>query len=715
MKPQSGKSCQVRSAVGYTVHIKLSDFGWILEKCASELAKRSSSVTFGPDANPSADIQYYINYSAYRQRVSPIEIGYFTHIEPGKDGSRSFFHVAKSVDFSVCHARRYADELGKGGIRDVAIIPPGVDLEAFQPKIKIGVVGRTYHTGRKGEALVSALLEMQGIEWRFTGTGWPVPSLALSESQLPGFYNDLDYLLVPSLYEGGPMCVVEALACGIPVIASDVGWVNEFPHIEFENGNIESLRCVLEKLLAARLELRKSVLDVTWTKWAESHFALFDRLAFERRIRTHVALQNSAVLKPIRAALFLHGDEKGTRGGPTIRVPRTVSALVKSGIEASLGSAAAVDAAAIDVAHVFNIWRPESCMSILSREAARGAATVLSPIFLNLSHSRLFAEKLPKIFLENSTEKAIDQALSAVADTIECEPQLPFREPYPGFHAQVRACVKQADFTICLSRYESLCLAQIGAEPNRSALIRNVIDAVSFAGADSTLFSAWCGIEDYILCVGRIEPRKNQLVLAHAAKTLRMPVVFIGHVGDHRYMKAVKSAAGDLAVFVPRLEADDPLLKSAYAGASVFCLPSWSEGAPLAALEAAAAGAPLVLSDRSGEREYFGSFAAYVNPANIDALRDALVQSAKLKADEGRRSRLQTLILESYSWPRHAEETAKAYRAALDRKACSASSAEVGRSPDEDQMTGLSERRFVPGGERNHRLLGRIAGLFWKK
>lgn len=644
-----------------SVHIKIADRGWILEKCAQEIARRCGNVTHGTDADPSADLQYYINYSARSRRVSPTEVAFFTHSEMDESARRRYFEAAAEVDHCVCMSERYARELVDAGIpaQKVTTIAPGVDLDEFQPKVRIGVVGRTYHTGRKGEALVAQVMDVPGIEWCFTGSGWPGPTVQVHSGQMADFYNSLDYVLVPSLYEGGPMSVLEGLACGVPVISSDVGWAREYPHIPFDNGDADSLREVLERLVAKRQTLRSSVVNRTWEAWAHGHLELFERLVGSRlaAAKQGRSTENSRV----QVTLVTHGSERQSIGGPSVRVPRTATELTKLGVNASMPHEHSDNFGQGDLVHVFNVWPPDSCLKVLDRARAVGKRTVLSPIFLNLSNIQFAARTFPRLFSEGRTVESIETALSEIARELAEEANLPIREPFKGFHDRVRACVAAADEVILLSNYERRCLEYIGAEPRSSSLIRNPVDAGAFATADPSLFAEKFGIENYILCVGRIEPRKNQLVLAHAAKTLGMPVVFIGHTEDRAYADLVREHAGEKAHFIPRIDPTDPLLKSAFAAASVFSLPSWAEGAPLAALEAAAAGLPLVLSDRASEQEYFGELAQYVNPVDLEGLRDALQRAATERSDESRRGALQRKVSEENNWKNYTRDTASLY------------------------------------------------------
>lgn len=665
--------------MSFRTHITIADRGWILEKLAKEIAVRSNAVSYGTDPDPSADLHYYINYSCRRRRAGPVEIAFFTHSERDETARKRYFDIARDVEHSVCMSRKYADELAAAGIKDVTTITPGVDLDAFTPKVRIGVIGRTYHTGRKGEALVAEVMDVPGIEWRFTGQGWPGPSTFVADGKMPDFYNDLDYVLVPALYEGGPMCVLEGLACGKPIIASDVGWVDEYPHIPFENGNADSLRQVLTRLVDERLKLRDTVAHRTWSAWGDAHLELFDKIA-----RQHGIVQTSArtakapkangaaaaAAHKVSALLLTHGGEGKTLGGPSVRVPRTAEELARIGVAASLAQDSPAAKIEADVVHVFNCWPLDSAFGALSSARRSGKATVFSPIFLNLTHRDIYDQSIPRLISHNQKSAgAVRTGLAALKAEVVAADSVPPVEPFPGYADKLAACLNEADHIVFLSEYEKRCVEQLVGIPKPHSIVRNPVDPERFDNADPDLFRKEYGLDRYILCVGRIEARKNQVMLAYAARSLDVPVVFIGHDGNAGYGRLLRAIAPGNTVFVPRIEPKDPLLASAFAGASAFCLPSWAEGAPLAALEACAAGAPLVLSDRSSEPEYFGDLAHYVNPADLDGLILALQAAISEAGDEGLRTRRRELARSQFTWARHVTETADVYRTALEAHA----------------------------------------------
>ena len=139
----------------------------------------------------------------------------------------------------------------------------------------------------------------------------------------------------------------------------------------------------------------------------------------------------------------------------------------------------------------------------------------------------------------------------------------------------------------------------------------------------------------YVLAVGGIEPRKGTLDLVEAYHALRQRHPDVGLViaggetlFDYReYRTAFDRRCGDLGVTPVILGAvEDASLPSLVAASEAFVFPSVKEGFGLAAMEALAAGRPVVTRDLPVLREVFGDTVRYASdPAGFaDALADAL-------------------------------------------------------------------------------------------
>ena len=637
------------------IHIKLIDKDWILEKCAYEIASRAYYINYALDDDPSADLTYYINYHSFSGKKYGKQVAFFTHLEKDEANIKRFFDVARQMDYCICMSNKYADMLIQHKIKNVKVIAPGVDLKTFYPKVHIGVIGRTYASGRKGESLIEQVYDTPGIEWHFTGKGWPGPSRFIPDSQMNDFYNHLDYVLVPSVYEGGPMCVIEGLACGIPIISSDVGWAWDFPHIPFENGNADSLRKVLEGLVAERMKLRSSVESVTWDNWAQQHIELFNNLVPCSSVEEVTELPS--------VDLILHGNESVSKGGPSGRIVQTKRGLKALGVNITYISEHEDNYSSSSIAHIFNVWPAHTCIQSLKNAKIAGKITVLSSIFLNLTNFYIYNEEIPFIFKKfNGKEDLLNRELKKIASHLDDDNNMPILEPYPGYYDAVRQCAKLADHIIVLSEYEKKCLQYLHIDVQKTSIVRNPVDAKAVVGGDPELFYKQYNIRNFILCVGRIEPRKNQLMVAYAARLFNIPVVFLGHEGSAEYASLVRQYGGNNVVFIPRIEHSSPMFAAIYAAAGAFCLPSWSEGASLAALEAGAAGLPLVLSDRGSEQEYFGRYAEYVNPADVTAIGYAMKKALHKKTDRNYTESLSNFTISNYSEEKYAEDTLNAYK-----------------------------------------------------
>jgi Glycosyltransferase len=592
----------------------------------------------------------------------------FTHREYDPAAAERFDQAARDVDVAISMSNTTDEIIKSLGVSDSLCISPGVELDLFRPLVRIGVVGRTYHTGRKGEALVRAVMDVPGIEWHFTGEGWPGPAQNIDEDKLPDFYRSMDYVLVPAINEGGPMSVLESLACGTPVIASDVGWVRDFPHICFEKGDAQSLRTVLTKVVESKMSLANTVRHMTWDNWAAQHDTLFQRLFAKLAGNNSAAGRSHPSLPRLgRVALLTHGAEDTTLGGPSVRVPKTQRALQDLGVNADYSHNLSKSALSSDIVHLFNIWAPLQAVEIARKVKSAGRTLIFSPIILDLSEASVWQVDLLHIF-RNADDAADAGAMMRLASRLEKAAGHDRGEPEPGYIDALKEIAHLADGIIFLSQREMQLFEQLtGAPTDKAFLVRNPVDGDHFADGDPSLFRETYGVQDYVLCLARIEHRKNQLMLATALAGTGIQLVLAGHNVDDEYLELIKRFGDGNVIHVPRLEPGSEMLRSALAGARVFALPSWAEGAPLAALEAAAAGVSLVLSDRSGEKEYFGDFAKYCDPADIFSIRTAILETWSAKPDPLRIEAQKAHVRQNYSWHNYARSTVDVYQQVAER------------------------------------------------
>jgi glycosyltransferase-like protein len=187
-----------------------------------------------------------------------------------------------------------------------------------------------------------------------------------------------------------------------------------------------------------------------------------------------------------------------------------------------------------------------------------------------------------------------------------------------------------------------------------ATVIPNGVHAARFAAAAGGTTAAMAAraawsqrLGRYVLTVGGIEPRKGSIELLEAYALLRaalpdMALVIAGGetLFDYRdYRARWQRRAGELGLAPTVLgPVDDRDLPALLAAASVFAFPSTREGFGLAAMEALAAGVPVVASDLPVLREVFTGAAAFAStPAELaTALRLAVSHPDPARRAAGR-------------------------------------------------------------------------------
>jgi glycosyltransferase involved in cell wall biosynthesis len=227
---------------------------------------------------------------------------------------------------------------------------------------------------------------------------------------------------------------------------------------------------------------------------------------------------------------------------------------------------------------------------------------------------------------------------------------------------EIKQHLSLTDRVITNSKMESIQLHTVlGVPLEKCAVVYNGVDPLFFEKVSPDLFRQHFKIDyPFILNVANVEPRKNQLNLLKAMQQFTdHKLVTIGHIRDQAYADQCLALGGDQFVFLGPIPHHDPLLRSAYAACDVFALPSTLETPGLAAIEAAAQGATVVVTGVGAPREYFGEQVHYVDqPGSVDEIAAQL--TAALSAPKT--DVLAAMMRDRFGWERVVGELVGVYR-----------------------------------------------------
>jgi glycosyltransferase involved in cell wall biosynthesis len=174
----------------------------------------------------------------------------------------------------------------------------------------------------------------------------------------------------------------------------------------------------------------------------------------------------------------------------------------------------------------------------------------------------------------------------------------------------------------------------VGLPPDRVTVIPNGVETAPLAGGEGWRVRAEFGVPDdapLLGCICRLEPQKNVPRLlrtfARVRETLPEARLLLVGVGTdyHRAARAAHDARLGAALHFAGARSDIPDILAAL---DLFLLASDREGHPLTALEAQAAGVPVVLPDVGGCREAIAANGSRAGGRLVPPDAEALAQAA---------------------------------------------------------------------------------------
>lgn len=335
----------------------------------------------------------------------------------------------------------------------------------------------------------------------------------------------------------------------------------------------------------------------------------------------------------MRVILANRSTSQRILAGDSVQQFKTAEALRQIGITVETAEGKLPDLNGVELIHIFNVIPIDESYDLFQQAKSRGLPVVLSPIYWD-----------PQEFLSRTYAESNSEFQHWWADTDERR-----RKLLQG--ADILLPNGQAELDLIQKAYQPLPLARI---------VPNAADSLYYL-ARPDRFHQKFGLDRFILCVGRISRRKNQLGLIRALKRHSFQLVFIGPINDYPYYRECRAESTRCRVrFVESLPPVE--LASAYAAADLHVLPSWYETPGLVSLEAALANCKVVSTDRGTAREYLGEEALYCDPGDPNSIRSAVLSALTHPGFPKLRQR----ILQEYNWERVARLTLSAYQFLLN-------------------------------------------------
>jgi glycosyltransferase involved in cell wall biosynthesis len=169
-----------------------------------------------------------------------------------------------------------------------------------------------------------------------------------------------------------------------------------------------------------------------------------------------------------------------------------------------------------------------------------------------------------------------------------------------------------------------------------------------FSNPDIDLAKTVCDYNKYVLCLGRVEPVKNQIRIIRALASIGLNGIFAGGCLDQQYLLKCKQEGNESVQFLPYIKPCSALLVSLIAGSQAVIEVGYDPSGR-SSLEAALLGKPLVLSNDEWTNEYFGNTVYKANPDSVDEIAGAIKSSLHDRGGENKYKKAMSHVADEYA------------------------------------------------------------------
>lgn len=347
-------------------------------------------------------------------------------------------------------------------------------------------------------------------------------------------------------------------------------------------------------------------------------------------------------------------------GGDTTQLLKTKEYLEKLGVKVDISLDLEPDLTGYDIVHVFNLMRPQELYLQVRNAKRQNKKVALSTIYG------------PYVEYEKKARGGILQLINQILSITQIEylkviaRAILNKEISKGTWIYIlnghkrlqRKIIKMVDVFLPNSHSEMQRVEKDFKVHNLNYVsIPNAVDITKFDYDKTIIRPENEKYKDCILCVSRVEGRKNQLNVVRAAKELPYKFVFIGKAGANfvKYMEQCIKEGSKNCEFLGQIEHEQ--LPEFYKLCRVHILASWMETPGLSSLEAGVMRSNVVVTKKGDTEDYFEDMAFYCEPDNIDSIKNAIIKAYQAPF----KKQLEQKIKNEYKWEDTARETLKGY------------------------------------------------------